>query len=535
MSLKSSRCLERQRTDSRMGPGGAGILDNLSSLKDKLSSFGSAAASAYSSDLGTRLRNMLPDADENARPGFPGEKHAILFKKGSNMPSVGNYIGPGTKVLERLKRGDPPRSAVDRAAQAHDIRYMVATDQKQVRDADNRMIDAVARIRKNKEDDPRNIFMAETIMRSKRLAEDLGALDPKKFASLQGAKHLSKEDRMMAGRKLAQLTAEGYGVRPAGRGIRPAGGGLVQEESFMSAASSVNPNMSGLEKMGKVGRGFPAGGKMAVLEQVLEQEPEPREFPGDQLRKIAMEGVRRFRAKDVATATAAALDEMRKSMKKAEGGAFVNYGAFRDKLYSHLKPKKQRKKAAAAKSGGQMDFLTLIKSAAKMAAPTLAKWLGLEKGEYDMVKGKLMPLIDSILNSVASASTTVRPSGSGKMPKPSTSGYRVAARNALGGAWYDDFWDGLRYSVNLGKEVVGAIGDPETKAIAGAVPSLGGPRTYAEVVAAKKDRDNRAQADLDTAEQRKNSRPLTAAEKAGYAQFKKQMSAAVARAQANAK
>ena len=84
-----------------------------------------AIVDAYSSELGNSIRNALPNSDDTGRPGFAGEKHAIL-KLSNGKYGVGNYIGPGTQVVKRLERGDPPRTQIDRVAMGHDIRYQLA-------------------------------------------------------------------------------------------------------------------------------------------------------------------------------------------------------------------------------------------------------------------------------------------------------------------------------------------------------------------------------------------------------------------------
>lgn len=496
MSIRQARRLDYNTSDVS----GSGIIDDAKALFSR-------AVNAYSGETGTMLRNMLPDADELARPGFAGEKHALLFNK-NGVPVVGNYIGPGTRVLERLKRGDPPRTAVDRAAQAHDLRYMLATDKSQVRDADNRMISALERLRATKGDDRRNILMAETLMKGKRLAEDVGLMSPSQFASMQGIKQagLSKEDKKMIGSTLGRLQAEGYGNKPAGRGI------TLEDSYTATAGANQSPVMSGLVREGKGTR--PAGGGTHPAGGAMEEgKAEEREYPGDTLRRIAAKAVKGSvvgKAKDVANAAAMLGDEIFKKIRKESPvktatrkllNSYQGFGKTRDMLYSHLKPKKQMKK-----KGGAFDWMSLIKSAAKRVAPTVAGWLGLNKGEIDMIKGKLMPLIDDIIQAVGQKVG----SGAGRMR-----GMRLAARDIAGGSFWDDFADGFRYGFNatadLASNIPGDVG-----AIAKKMPNLGGPKSIAELKANKRARDkaeaNARQADLDTAAQK--GQALTSEQKA---------------------
>ena len=47
---------------------------------------------AYTGEIGTAIRNALPSSDDTARPGFPGEKHAILQLPNGKY-GVANYMG----------------------------------------------------------------------------------------------------------------------------------------------------------------------------------------------------------------------------------------------------------------------------------------------------------------------------------------------------------------------------------------------------------------------------------------------------------
>jgi hypothetical protein len=161
---------------------GEGFIDRLKEKLKKLPKYVSKAEDLYSGNIGTALRNMIPDSDENARSGFAGEKHAIL-KLESGKNGVANYMGPGTSVMTRLKRNDPGRSNSDRTAKRHDIDYMLAQGEKtkeaqliKIREADNRMIKSLQKIREDKSDAPRNIQMGMRLIQAKKLGEDFGIL-----------------------------------------------------------------------------------------------------------------------------------------------------------------------------------------------------------------------------------------------------------------------------------------------------------------------------------------------------------------------
>ena len=206
--------------------GGEGIMDIARSvidlgtkgakmIYDNRASIGKAATmakDAYTSETGTALRNMLPSSDKTARDGFAGEKHAILkLKNGKN--GVANFMGPDTAILERLKRGDPGRTAVDTISKAHDIRYALATKMSDIRDADNKMLSAVSVVEKNKMDHPRNIKLAKLIA-LKKAGEDFGLIKKNAFSGDVTKRNISAEDKKIFEKELAPLAQHGMGKLP---------------------------------------------------------------------------------------------------------------------------------------------------------------------------------------------------------------------------------------------------------------------------------------------------------------------------------
>ena len=91
-------------------------------ILSKLSDYAKKAHEVYTGELATDFRNSLPNADSTGRPGFPGEAHGILaLPNGRN--GVANFLGPGTEIVGRVKRKDPPRTPADFLAKKHNIRY----------------------------------------------------------------------------------------------------------------------------------------------------------------------------------------------------------------------------------------------------------------------------------------------------------------------------------------------------------------------------------------------------------------------------
>ena len=180
----------------------------------KIATIGNFIADAYSGEVGTALRNMLPDSDKSARPGYPGEKHAIL-KLPNKKYGVANWMGPGTQVVKRLERKDPPRTAADLVAERHDIDYALAKGEKtkedqlkKVREADKRMVKSLKKIEKEGADDPKNIFIGMRFVQAKILAEDLMILDKSKFTGEIGV--VEPKDKALLLRNKALLEKIGY-------------------------------------------------------------------------------------------------------------------------------------------------------------------------------------------------------------------------------------------------------------------------------------------------------------------------------------
>ena len=83
------------------------------------------------------------------RRGFDIQK--LLGKTGIKFHWPGyQYMGPGTKLKKRLKRGDPGINRLDRIAKQHDIDYSCARDLQDKWKADTKMIKAIDKLPGNK-------------------------------------------------------------------------------------------------------------------------------------------------------------------------------------------------------------------------------------------------------------------------------------------------------------------------------------------------------------------------------------------------
>ena len=211
--------------DGQMGTGmhrmnyqmqGDGLMDTISgivnrgkALAGKAQTLGQKATDLYTSELGTTLRNLVPSSDDTARPAFAGEKHAIL-KLPNGKFGTANYMGPGTQLERRLKRGDPPRTMADRVAQAHDSRYALARSQKDVANADRAMIRKLKELQSKRLDSNLNIQMGLRPIQAKLHAESLGLVKPGSIATFGDS--LKSSNRGMVEKKLRELEQEGFGL-----------------------------------------------------------------------------------------------------------------------------------------------------------------------------------------------------------------------------------------------------------------------------------------------------------------------------------
>lgn len=182
-------------------------------IKDILKNVIETGNSALKSQLASDIKNLsiIPASDANARKSYPGEIHALL-KLQNGKTGVANYMGPGTNLVTRLRNNDPPRTLVDKVAQAHDIRYSLAKDLEDISRADNRMIGKVADLRKRKLDHPMNLAQADLI-KVKKIGETVGVLKKDAFAGHLGDK-IKPSDRKLMQKKLSELEQEGFGLLP---------------------------------------------------------------------------------------------------------------------------------------------------------------------------------------------------------------------------------------------------------------------------------------------------------------------------------
>lgn len=135
---------------------------------------------------------------------FPGEMHTPLYT-GNARFAMANYMGPGTNLIGRLKRGDAGITDMDTISQAHDIRYALAKGAEDILTADRRMIKSA----ESSSDSGVNRKLGSTVMKAKhRIESKIGVQYPNKS---QLDEPISESDENLLVTKLAELEQRGYG------------------------------------------------------------------------------------------------------------------------------------------------------------------------------------------------------------------------------------------------------------------------------------------------------------------------------------
>jgi hypothetical protein len=135
---------------------------------------------------------------------FRGEKHPPLIT--SRGLKRGNFAGPGTHVLERIKRGDQGVNFTDSVAKGHDLRYMLAKNQGDIRSADFKFIKSLSGSKGN----IINKTVARNVMKGKVFLENKGLMSRSQFSgSLPNA--LDADDKLMLQAELGKMEQKGLG------------------------------------------------------------------------------------------------------------------------------------------------------------------------------------------------------------------------------------------------------------------------------------------------------------------------------------
>ena len=92
-------------------------------------------------------RRRQPRQRRKQRGGRAVDVQKWISKLGVEFHPPGyQYLGPGTKLDKRLKRGDPGKNRLDRIAKQHDIDYSKARNIRDKWKADEKMVKAIDRL-----------------------------------------------------------------------------------------------------------------------------------------------------------------------------------------------------------------------------------------------------------------------------------------------------------------------------------------------------------------------------------------------------
>lgn len=191
---------ELKKEASGEGQGGEGVLDLVKAGLDVAKNVAPKVALAVlaataakkigtavtTGKIGTKITNIAQETfskNPNARPKFSGEAHMLLPTKYGI--TLANYCGPGTNLLERIRRKDPGvdgPNGVDIACKAHDILYMLAKTPEDLRRADDRLISDVGKSSQG----PKTKALIINLIKAKKFGEDIGAFGPETFTKLKG-------------------------------------------------------------------------------------------------------------------------------------------------------------------------------------------------------------------------------------------------------------------------------------------------------------------------------------------------------------
>lgn len=160
------------------------------------------------------------------KPDVPlkdGEKHAILWDSKKKKLTPGNYVGPGTDILSKVKNKVPAITPTDLISKRHDIQYSLSNNIDGIKSADDIMVESLKKARKLGKENAFNSYPAQIGIEANRW---LGRVLPSKYYDkfvnyMTGyndfRKGLSLEDRLLLQEELKKVDKEikeqGYGKK----------------------------------------------------------------------------------------------------------------------------------------------------------------------------------------------------------------------------------------------------------------------------------------------------------------------------------
>lgn len=175
---------------------------------------GGSLGSLISGKAATYLKNKLQKNKQ-----YEGEKHIPLIT--SKGVQIASFAGPGTNIEKRIAEDSKPLTQADKAAKAHDLRYLLAKGADDIRKADNILINATKKIDNGTLNDPSvprdnklNTFAVRNAIRLKKFGENVHLFNADTFTTPGGVK---ESERKLFENELNKLAMLGYGFLPCER------------------------------------------------------------------------------------------------------------------------------------------------------------------------------------------------------------------------------------------------------------------------------------------------------------------------------
>lgn len=180
-----------------------------------------------------------------------GERHPIMkMKDGTYRP--GEYLGPGSHVMDKMREGIAPVSDVDAISARHDLAYSLARNEDDVRAADRHMLDRIAAVEEKGSDTKWNTRLGKVGIGSKVLLEDKLGVPKKWFTDFGGMD--DPEEREFAQSKMDELTKLGYGQHGKGRSKKT--GQYTTWKQHLAAYRKAHPDVSFKQAMKQASRTY---------------------------------------------------------------------------------------------------------------------------------------------------------------------------------------------------------------------------------------------------------------------------------------
>lgn len=184
MDQEGEGILDIAKAAFKFGKKAVGVVGKVSGAIDTAKTVGGIVHKLATGKVGTTISNVLSEKfnkNPNWRPGFPGEAHLVLPTEHGLTRS--NFCGPGTNLQKRQARGDRGVSQIDSSCEIHDTLYNQARSEKDIRDADERLI---RDIDKATDAGATQKAILKAGIRAKTLGEDIGLFSAETFTSIPG-------------------------------------------------------------------------------------------------------------------------------------------------------------------------------------------------------------------------------------------------------------------------------------------------------------------------------------------------------------